>query len=44
MAEPIIQPELFPKDVYMYNITVIINLNTSSLSLSLMIVSDFERE
>ena len=44
MTESIVQPELFPKDVCMYNITVIINLNTSSMSLSLIIISAFERE
>ena len=45
MTESIIQSEPFPKDFCMFNITVLkIDLNITSMSLSLIIVSAFECE
>ena len=43
MTESIIPPELFPRDFHMFDmIAVQVDSNTSSMSLSLIIVSLFE--
>ena len=43
MTESVIQPELFPKDFYMFDIIVVqIDSNASPMPLSLIIISDFE--
>ena len=43
MTESIIQPEPFPRDFHMFDmIAVSIDSNTSSMSLSLIILSLFE--
>ena len=46
MTESIIQPKPFPKNFYLFDITLVyIDLNTlSSMSLSLILVSAFECE
>ena len=45
MTESIIKPEVFPKDFCIFDIIVVqIDSNTSSMSLSLIIISAFEFE
>ena len=45
MTKPIIQPEPFPKDSSMFDITEVqTDLSTPSVSLSLIVISAFEFE